>query len=284
MNGYFDAGELELQMCGDNGEMPTINGRRTRSRTIGCMPPKIEILKSLLMSIEFSSSSSVTFPINSVLCGQGTDGFHANIWCCLGAVKDHRNALNPLESALVDGASSRRIAEFSTGRYCARRALDRFGCEDSPILADQYGAPLWPSGYIGSISHCSDFAVAAVGRSSMLNYFGVDIEDAIDIDTKVIATLSSSDELENVARLSRESSPYFWNTVLFSAKESVFKAVFCATQFPAKPRDISIHINADGIFYAACNVGGIMMPKPLRLEGRWLEWKQHILTMTWLKP
>lgn len=248
------------------------------------MPSDAEYLKLLLMGVEFDPSSSVTFPIKSLLRSRGAGGLHANIWCYLGVVKDRRNTLNPLESTLVDGASPRRFAEFSTGRYCARRALDRLGCEDSPILSDQYGAPLWPSDYIGSISHCADFAVAVVGRSSMINYFGVDIEDAIDVDTKVIAMLSSSSELENIALLSLESPPdIFWNTVLFSAKESVFKAVFCATQCPAKPRDISVHINADGIFYSACNVGDIM-PGPLLLEGRWLEWKRHILTLTWPKP
>ena len=72
--------------------------------------------------------------------------------------------LFPEEAALVGKAVERRRREFTTGRACARRALCLLGAPVGPLLHGQRGAPMWPTGVVGSITHCDGYRAAAVGR------------------------------------------------------------------------------------------------------------------------
>lgn len=104
---------------------------------------------------------------------------------------------------------------------------------------------------MGSISHCSDLAVAVVATRSADISFGVDIEDATNIEDGVLAMISSPNELEKLLVLPCCDLPISWRTVLFSAKESAFKAIFSTTGSAAAPRDISVAIDVDGSFSVA---------------------------------
>lgn len=229
------------------------------------------------------SSRSVTFPARTFLDQLDGGDLLLDAWCCFAVIADRRSALKLPECALVVEASSRRVAEFSTGRYCARQALERFGCSDGVVLADKYGAPIWPTGYIGSISHCSNLAVAVVANWSAGISFGVDIEDAANIEDGVMAMVSSPDELEKLLLLPCDDLSISWRTVLFSAKESTFKAIFTATGCAAALRDISVAIDVDGTFNVAWNAGDAAGSAPLLLTGRWLIWKRAVFTMTWIQ-
>jgi 4'-phosphopantetheinyl transferase EntD len=76
--------------------------------------------------------------------------------------------LHPSELPLIAGAGIKRQQEFCSGRFCAHQALDRLGYHDIPLLADQYGAPVWPCGITGSISHSGGIAVAAAVQKKTL--------------------------------------------------------------------------------------------------------------------
>ena len=72
-------------------------------------------------------------------------------------------------AALVEGASPERVAEFATGRHCAhgspwRRSWGRRMpvCPSSPTRG---GAPVWPSGVVGSITHCTGWTGAVAARA-----------------------------------------------------------------------------------------------------------------------
>lgn len=235
------------------------------------------------MPIVVRPACSVTFPARTFLDQLDGGDLLFDAWCCFAVIADRRNALKPPECALVVEASSRRIAEFSTGRYCARQALERFGCSDGVVLADKYGAPIWPAGYIGSISHCSNLAVAVVANWSADIFFGVDIEDAANIEDGVMAMVSSPDELEKLLLLPCDDLSVSWRTVLFSAKESAFKAIFTATGCAVALRDISVAIDVDGIFNVAWNAGDTAGSAPLLLTGRWMIWKRAVFTMAWIQ-
>ncbi|MBS0484331.1 MAG: hypothetical protein JSS06_03825 [Proteobacteria bacterium] len=72
-----------------------------------------------------------------------------------------RQVLHKFELPLIAGASIKRQQEFCSGRFCAHQVLDRMGYQDIPLLADPYGAPVWPGSITGSISHSGGIAVAA---------------------------------------------------------------------------------------------------------------------------
>ena len=81
-----------------------------------------------------------------------------------------------IEAAAVAGAVAERRREFGTVRYCAREALRQIGVPAVPILPDVDGAPRWPVGVVGSMTHCAGYRAAVVARSGELCGVGIDAE------------------------------------------------------------------------------------------------------------
>src|SRR5258708_4350783 len=69
------------------------------------------------------------------------------------------------EAVLVAGASQKRQREFTGARVCARLALARAGIRPAPVIPGPSGAPQWPAGMVGSMTHCDGYRGAAVGRA-----------------------------------------------------------------------------------------------------------------------
>jgi len=86
--------------------------------------------------------------------------------------------LHPEEEKIsASFGSSKRRAEFSLGRYCARRALSKFELESVPILRNtESREPYWPESVRGSITHSDGFAAAAVGLAKDVSGIGIDLE------------------------------------------------------------------------------------------------------------
>src|SRR5438874_13378259 len=66
------------------------------------------------------------------------------------------------EAAAVASAVPSRQREFATGRACARQALAALGVAPVPLDRGAGGAPAWPAGGVGSITHCAGYRGAAV--------------------------------------------------------------------------------------------------------------------------
>jgi 4'-phosphopantetheinyl transferase EntD len=84
--------------------------------------------------------------------------------------------LFPEEEAVLARAVGKRRREFATARACARDALARLGLPPAPILPGERGAPRWPQGITGSITHCAGYRAAAVAWASSILTIGVDAE------------------------------------------------------------------------------------------------------------
>src|SRR6185503_15191876 len=93
-------------------------------------------------------------------------------------------AFDNSERAAVAQAIAKRRDEFLTGRTLARQALHKLGCTTAAIPVGEHRMPVWPQGYVGSISHAGGLCVAHVGRSKDLTSIGIDIElvDALKSD------------------------------------------------------------------------------------------------------
>jgi len=66
-------------------------------------------------------------------------------------VNDKVHFLTEVEKKLTLGFSLKRLADFSTGRYCAIKALEQLGIQDAIIPIGEDRAPIWPEGIVGSI-------------------------------------------------------------------------------------------------------------------------------------
>jgi 4'-phosphopantetheinyl transferase EntD len=126
------------------------------------------------------------------------------------------------EAELVTRALPRRRREFAAGRACARLGLSRLGFPQAPLLSGPERAPLWPEGAVGSITHCAGYAAAAVARASEVRGLGIDAEINKPLPEGVAELVCSASERAWAA--AAPAGMINWPTLIFSAKESVYKA------------------------------------------------------------
>ena len=132
-----------------------------------------------------------------------------------------------LPFSLIDAVNKRQI-EFLSSRFCAKICLENLGKLDDlniPIAQDR--SPIWPAGYCGSISHTDGWASAVVGKTTLLEGIGLDIEHKIkDAAPHLINEICCNDSelLHLVSRMGIDHETAL--TMIFSAKESLYKAVF----------------------------------------------------------
>jgi enterobactin synthetase component D len=124
-------------------------------------------------------------------------------------------------------AVPKRQLQFRAGRFCALEALRTLdpGCSVKQIARGPSGAPRWPDGVTGSITHTENFAAAAVAWSVEAFALGIDSEPIMnDVRAqRVETTISSPAELSTAiaAGFTRLEAL----TLVFSAKETVFKCL-----------------------------------------------------------
>jgi len=195
-------------------------------------------------------------------------------------------ALFPAEEALIARAVRKRRAEFATGRLCARNALGALGLEPAPILPGQNGAPQWPSGVVGSITHCAGYRAAAVARAREVVTIGLDAEPAQPLPGGVLGLVTRPDERDRLCELARDAPGVCWDRLLFSAKESVYKAWFPLARRWLGFDDADITIDAaNGTFQARlltappapAGVPPAGVP-PAGFSGRWMARDGLLLT------
>ncbi|MEV7241964.1 4'-phosphopantetheinyl transferase superfamily protein [Streptomyces sp. NPDC093248] len=138
--------------------------------------------------------------------------------------------LYPQERALVARAVSKRRREFTAARVCARRAMEKLGVAPQPVLTGERGAPVWPDGLAGSMTHCDGYRAAALVRAGDLASLGIDAEPHAPLPDGVFGTIALPAEQDRHRALSAARPAVHWDRLLFSAKESVYKAWFPLTR------------------------------------------------------
>ncbi|MFE0778422.1 4'-phosphopantetheinyl transferase [Streptomyces sp. NPDC058861] len=182
----------------------------------------------------------------------------------------------PEERALVASAVSKRVQEFTTGRHCARRALARLGVPAGPILRGAWGAPAWPDRIRGSITHCTGYRAAAVAEASSVAAIGIDAEPHAALPPGMLRMISDAPEAAHVRGLLLDRPGTRWDRLVFSAKESTFKALQPPPSWPTGVgaqkdvdfRDIVVSFEADSSVFTA-RVAGAEPAARRNVAGRW---------------
>jgi enterobactin synthetase component D / holo-[acyl-carrier protein] synthase len=185
------------------------------------------------------------------------------------------------EEALVGRAVEKRREEFATGRACARAALARLGHAPAPILSGKRGEPLWPSGVVGSITHCDGYRGAAVAPSSELRSIGIDAEPHAPLPQGLLGDIALEEELPHLVELSRLDPSMHWDRLLFSAKESVYKAWFPLARRWLGFEDARLRLDpSSGKFEARLLIAGPVIDgrEVNRFGGAWLVRDGLVLT------
>ncbi|MGA7704658.1 MAG: 4'-phosphopantetheinyl transferase superfamily protein [Solirubrobacteraceae bacterium] len=185
------------------------------------------------------------------------------------------------EEQVVARAVEKRRREFTTARMCAREALQALGFAAVAIPTGERGEPLWPTGALGSITHCENYRGAAVARSSEIVALGIDAEPNAPLPDGLIGDIAKPEELPYLRRLAEERPEVHWDRLLFSAKESVYKAWFPLARRWLGFEDAVVVLDPRAhSFQARLLVPGPQMEHgPLRtLSGRWMDRDGIILT------
>jgi 4'-phosphopantetheinyl transferase EntD len=138
--------------------------------------------------------------------------------------------LFPEEEAVLARAVEKRRREFTTARGCARRALAALGLPPMPIVPGERGAPTWPPGVVGSMTHCDGYRASAVALADKVRTVGLDAEPNGPLPDGVLETVTTSAERAWLGGMVGDGSGVCWDRLLFSAKESIYKAWFPLTR------------------------------------------------------
>lgn len=136
---------------------------------------------------------------------------------------NHYGVNNPEK---IQRSVPKRQAEYLAGRISAIKALAALQVVATDIPTGPHRNPIWPPRISGSISHTDDLAICAIADSSLCNCIGIDCEKWMRQDTakcvqemivnanEVLLSSSIALPIEKVT------------TLIFSAKESLFKALY----------------------------------------------------------
>lgn len=126
----------------------------------------------------------------------------------------------------IQKSSRKRQAEYFAGRFAAFIVLKSLGVHKKSIKIDENFAPIWEDNIKGSISHNRSIALCLISLEPEHQYLGIDIEEVVDhqtyqqIEHKIIFTRTEYE----IVKTSTQPEKAF--TIIFSAKESLFKSIY----------------------------------------------------------
>jgi 4'-phosphopantetheinyl transferase EntD len=126
----------------------------------------------------------------------------------------------------IENAVPKRQAEFLAGRYSAISALKALGLSCNNIAIGKNRNPVWPRSIIASITHTTTTSICAASYKDSYLYLGIDIEYIIPtkLVTEIKSYIINIDEEVILRKCSLNFLEAF--TLTFSAKESLFKALY----------------------------------------------------------
>lgn len=161
------------------------------------------------------------------------DLFPSNVAVVVAGDRERTRLLNEAEQACVADAVESRQREFTAGRNCLHRCLRDLGLQiHPPILMGKLREPLLPNGYVGTLSHCNGYCVAAVGHARQYLGLGLDVEHNTPLETGISSLICHPQELATVKSTLQALPPAEQQIypdpgkLIFSIKESFYKAYF----------------------------------------------------------
>jgi len=145
----------------------------------------------------------------------------ADVWV-EGGEASELSPLFPEEEPIVARAVEKRRREFRAGRHVARRALEDAGGLPCALPRGVHGAPGFPPGYHGSITHTGrehTYAAAVVTPAPRL--VGIDAEMQDELAPELARRIATPLELELAARATDRPG-----LLVFAAKEAVYKCIY----------------------------------------------------------
>jgi 4'-phosphopantetheinyl transferase EntD len=191
-----------------------------------------------------------------------------------------RGTLLAEESAMltprtVDG----RREEFAAGRTCARFALQLLGLPVTPLLSGVAREPIWPKGVVGSITHCEGYCAAVTAFERDLLSVGIDAEPNRPLSEELVDLIAAPSELRDLPIC--PGCSIAWDRLLFSIKESVYKAWFPIERSWLDFKEAVVEIDAPTCRFSV-SISRSSQSFPRNVSGRYVTTPDFLLTAVWV--
>jgi len=187
------------------------------------------------------------------------------------------------ERPCIAHAVESRVHEFIAGRICARAALAQLGHPPVaiPVAADR--APIWPSGFTGSISHANGYCVAVAarvkhaGQKKGVTALGVDVEQVGQVLPTIWSQLMCEEEIARLHALDERDRDVS-ATLIFSAKEAFYKVQHTLTGGWVDFGDATILLSENSFVLRLTNANLAIAQLARSFEGRFSVGSGRVIT------
>lgn len=183
------------------------------------------------------------------------------------------NAVNVVLSIDFVGVANKREIELATGRSAAKQALAGVGVEGFIVLKGDKGEPLWPDGIVGSISHTQGVCIASASNADGLLGLGVDVEAQRVLRPDIQRVICREEELS----LHWHADTELAKLILFSAKESLYKALYPSQQRFIGFKEVAVEFDGELGFVATLVDEGVVCSGACRVVDGF------VVSVAWLK-
>jgi 4'-phosphopantetheinyl transferase EntD len=153
------------------------------------------------------------------------------------------------------------------------------GVTESPLLSGRQRQPLWPTGVVGSITHCEGYCAAVVAYGKDFASIGIDAEPNEPLPFGVLNLVSG--KAERIWLQGAPKGELCWDRLLFCIKESVYKVWFPITNAWLDFEQALVEVDPRAsTFKATILHPDILFPR--MIEGRYLAADSILLTCAWL--
>jgi 4'-phosphopantetheinyl transferase EntD len=186
-----------------------------------------------------------------------------------GSAHPYVASLSAEENIAIAFAVPSRRLEFAAGRACARKGLEALGLPPGVPLAPRADrSPTWPAQCVGSITHTQRYVAAAVALRSRFIGIGIDAEVCGRVEQNLWPLIFTDSEVLLLRRLPASEASVV-STLLFSAKEAIYKAIYPHTRVRLDFLDVAVQLAGPGEFTAQAAREPNVLPFEQRLRGRY---------------
>lgn len=173
-----------------------------------------------------------------------------------------------------------RAGQSTAVRACACDLLRSHAVNAPHIGRHESGAPLWPEGWVGSLTHSAGWGAVAVARTDAIRALGIDLEDPQRMKRALWAHVLTPSEILALAGLPEDVANEK-ATASFSAKEAIYKAIAPLGGRTPGFHEVELAWDRSGRFSARGTTPETFMQVD-ELVGSSMVHQDRIITVAWL--
>ena len=187
-------------------------------------------------------------------------------------VSNHPHSLVGCENEFFKKKHGEAAKAFVSGRRCIRALQKRLGLPEFELPIGEFG-PVWPKGLGGSISHSRELAAAIILEDVV--GVGIDIECQKRLKLDAVRKVATEEEYSRYSVV-----PEFDWTLLFSAKESVFKALSPLARRYIGFQEVELLLDLTTRSFSSRYLGNTIDRGLFeKSEGHWSSFAGHVITL-----